>query len=147
MSAEKQPGEYGYEDTSFRAMGGQRGVRELVDHFYDAMAELPDARGIYAMHSNVPLARDKLAAFLCGWLGGPKLYRERWGPIFIPPAHKHLPIGPAERDAWLLCMAHAIEKMPVEEEFRRYFMREIAVPAGRIVQLRQRLAENDPGPG
>lgn len=135
MAKTRQPGQYGYEDTSYRALGGTPGVRKLVDHFYDAMAELAEARGIYEMHGDVELAREKLAAFLCGWLGGPKLYRERWGPIAIPPAHRHLPIGPAERDAWLACMQHAVRQMPVPDDFKRYFMREISVPANRVVAM------------
>ena len=130
----KEPGQYGYQDASLRAMGGETGVRRLVDRFYDAMKTLPEAAGILHMHpADLSLSREKLAAFLTGWLGGEKRYSQRWGPIRIPPAHAHLPIGEKERDAWLLCMQHAIEGMEVAPEFKAYFMREIAVPANRIV--------------
>lgn len=133
----KQPGEYGYEDTSLRAMGGETGVRALVDRFYDAMERRPDARRILEMHpEDLALSRDKLAAFLTGWLGGPKRYRERWGKIQIPVAHRHLDIGPEERDAWLACMEEAIADMPVADDFRTYFLREIAVPANRAMTRR-----------
>jgi hemoglobin len=142
MGDAKGPGEYGYRDTSFRTLGGEVGVRRLVDCFYDAMAVLPQARGILAMHADLPLARDKFAAFLCGWLGGPQRYRERWGPIYLPPAHRHLSIGSAERDAWLACMQHAVDQMPVPDDFKRYLMREIAVPAQRIVNV----ARPEPSP-
>lgn len=131
---DKQPGEYGYQDTSLQAMGGEAGLRRLVDRFYDCMDSLPEAQTIRAMHpTDLTESRDKLAAFLTGWLGGPKRYRERWGPIRIPVAHRHLPIGAAERDAWLLCMQHAIADMPVADDFKTYFLREIAVPAERCV--------------
>jgi hemoglobin len=131
---EKKPGEYGYQDTSLRAMGGEEGVRKLVDRFYDAMETLPEARSIRGMHAaDLSLSRDKLAAFLTGWLGGPKRYREKWGPIWIPPAHAHLTIGSAERDAWLLCMEHAIRDLDVPADFKTYFMQAIAVPANLIV--------------
>lgn len=133
--ADRKPGEYGYQDTSLRAMGGEAGVRRLVDAFYDAMETLEEARTIRAMHPpDLALSRDKLAAFLVGWLGGPKRYREQWGPIRIPPAHAHLPIGPAERDAWLACMQIAVDSVELEDSFRAYFMREIRVPAQRIVK-------------
>lgn len=133
----KQPGEYGFEDTSLRAMGGEPGVRRLVDLFYDAMESRPEARRILEMHpEDLGLSRDKLAAFLTGWLGGPKRYRERWGKIQIPVAHRHLDIGEEERDAWLACMQQAIDEMPVDDEFRAYFMREIAVPANRVMTRR-----------
>ena len=132
--AERKPGEYGYEDTSFRTMGGEEGVRRLVDAFYDYMQALPEVKEVREMHpEDTSLSRDKLAAFLCGWLGGPKRYRERWGPIRIPPAHARFRIRPAERDQWLLCMDRAIDDMPVPEDFRAYFKREIRVPANRVV--------------
>jgi len=131
---ERSPGEYGYEDTSLQAMGGEQGVRRLVDLFYDAMATRPAAATIREMHpGDLSLSRDKLAAFLTGWLGGPKRYRERWGPIRIPPAHAHLSIGAQERDAWLDCMQVAVDAMDVSDDFRAYFMREIAVPANRVM--------------
>lgn len=132
--AERKPGEYGYQDTSFQTMGGEEGVRRLVDAFYDRMQALPEAREVLEMHSSdLTLSRDKLAAFLCGWLGGPKRYRERWGPIRIPSAHARFPIAPRHRDQWLLCMDGAIESMDVPSDFVEYFKREIRVPANRVV--------------
>jgi hemoglobin len=131
---EIQDDSYGTEDSSLRAMGGEAGVRELVDHFYDAMETLPQAETIRALHpEELALSREKLAAFLTGWLGGPRRYNQRWGPIRIPSAHAHVPIRPIDRDAWLLCMNRAIEQMPVAASFRAYFMREVARPADRCV--------------
>ncbi|MBV1859797.1 MAG: hypothetical protein KUG77_15405 [Nannocystaceae bacterium] len=97
------------------------------------MEQLPEAARILAMHPDIPLARDKLAVFLTGWLGGPKRYKERWGPIRIPAAHAHLPIGQDEHDAWLTCMDAAVDRMPVPDDFNTYFKREIRVPAGRVL--------------
>jgi hemoglobin len=132
--AQKQPGEYGYQDTSLRTMGGEPAIRKLVDHFYDAMETLPEARHIRSLHPpDLMLSREKLTAFLTGWLGGPKRYSERWGPIRIPAAHAHVPITRADRDAWLACMQIAIDQMDVPDDFRAYFMREIARPADRCV--------------
>ena len=129
----RQPGEYGYEDTSLLAMGGEPGVRKLVDHFYDRMAALPEAKRILTMHPDIPLAREKLAVFLVGWLGGPRRYSERWGPIRIPVAHSHLSISQADHDAWLLCMDEAVDLMEVPADFKVYFKREIRVPAKRVL--------------
>ncbi len=141
---DKLPGEYGFEDTSFRAMGGAHGVRRLVDHFFDLMATLPEARKIHDMHGeDTTVVREKLSVFLTGWLGGPREYSKRWGQIRIPSAHAHLDIGVEERDAWLSCMRGATEKMPIGDEFRSYFLREIAVPAGRCV-TRGPDPENEP---
>jgi hemoglobin len=133
-SVAKQPGEYGYEDTSFRTMGGEVEVRRLVDYFYDAMQTIPEASTIRNLHPpDLALSREKLTAFLTGWLGGPPRYNERFGVIRIPSAHAHLPIGVEERDAWLRCMQTAVDQMDVPDDFRAYFMREIARPAARCV--------------
>lgn len=123
---------YGKGDASFQAAGGEQGVFRLVNEFYRQMSILPEASRIRAMHSeDLSSSIDKLARFLCGWLGGPKLYREKYGEIRIPVAHRHLDIGPAERDAWLLCMEKAIERQPFPEDFKSYLLRELFVPAER----------------
>ena len=122
--------EYGVGDISFRAAGGIEGIRKLVDVFYDFMDSLDEAQTVRALHpGDLSLARDKLACFLSGWLNGPKLYAAKYGPIHIPRAHAHLSIGVKERDAWLLCMARALEEQPYPEEFKSYLLRELAVPA------------------
>ena len=123
---------YGVEDASYRAAGGEAGIRKLVDDFYDAMDRLPQAAKIRAMHpEDLTASRDKLARFLCGWLGGPKLYAEKYGPIRIPQAHSRFEIGSSERDAWLLCMEAALKKQPYATEFKKYLLEQLYVPAER----------------
>jgi hemoglobin len=124
---------YGEGDASFQAAGGEAGIRRLVDDFYQQMDTLPEARVIRAMHPrDLTVSRDKLARFLCGWLGGPKLFQEKYGPIVIPKAHAHLPIGPAERDAWLLCMKKALSRQPYPLEFKHYLLEQLSIPAERV---------------
>lgn len=126
------PSAYGQGDTSFRAAGGEAGLRRLAEAFYAAMERRPDATVIRAMHpDNLDESTDKLARFLCGWLGGPPRYREKYGPISIPRAHAHLDIGPAERDAWLACMAEALATQDYADDFKAYLLRALAVPAER----------------
>ena len=123
---------YGQEDNSFLAAGEFEGIKRLVDAFYDAMETLPEARTVREMHSaDLTESRDKLTRFLTGWLGGPKLFSEKYGPIRIPVAHRHLEIGPAERDAWLACMQVAVNKQDYPQEFRNYLMAQLYVPAER----------------
>ena len=126
---------YGNGDASFRAAGGETGIRQLVDTFYDAMDARDDCRRIRAMHPpNLDESRDKLARFLCGWMNGPKRYQEKYGPISIPGVHAHLRITENDRDAWLACMREALDAQPYEQTFREYLMRELAVPANRVVK-------------
>lgn len=130
--------EFGDGDTSFRAAGGVEGLRRLVDDFYDIMDREPSAATIRRMHpADLTESRDKLTLFLCAWLGGPKLYREKYGPIRIPVAHAHLHIEEAERDAWLECMRQAIARQPFTLEFSEYLLRALRVPAERSMQASQ----------
>lgn len=126
---------YGEGDTSYRAAGERAGITRLVDAFYRIMDELPEAQVIRRMHArDLTLSRDKLSLFLCGWMNGPSLYTEKYGPIRIPSAHEHLRIGPRERDAWLRCMALAIAEQGYAVEFAGYLLRELGVPAERVLQ-------------
>lgn len=132
--SETQPS-YGTGPASYRAAGEQAGITQLVDAFYRIMDELPEAERIRRMHPrDLTESRDKLARFLCGWMNGPSLYAEKYGRIQIPIAHKHLPIGPDEREAWLRCMELAIQEQGYEPDFQRYLLAQLRVPAQRIVE-------------
>lgn len=129
MASERQ---YGVENNSFIAAGKVDGIRQLVEDFYQQMDEQPNAKVIRSMHKDdLTESIDKLTRFLCGWLGGPKLFSDKYGPIRIPKAHSHLDIGYAERDAWLGCMEQAIAKQPYERRFKKYLLQQLAVPAER----------------
>ncbi|MEO8841030.1 MAG: group II truncated hemoglobin [Kofleriaceae bacterium] len=124
---------YGTGDGSYRAAGGSDGIERVVRRFYEHMDALPVARALRAMHADdLTEVRDKLAVFLVAWLGGPNEYRARFGPISIPGFHARFAIDEAERDAWLSCMALAVEEQPWDEPFKRYFMHAISLPAERV---------------
>lgn len=128
--------EYGQGDATYRAAGGQAGIRRLVDSFFDLMGSDPRYRVIYDWHPpDREESRDKLALFLCGWMGGPRPFVEKYGPIQIPAAHRHLPITAVERDLWLDCMARALRRQDYPEALVDYLLRELFVPAERIRQV------------
>jgi hemoglobin len=123
---------YGTDDCSYQAAGQYEGLQKLTDRFYFYMESLPEAKIIRAMHrSDLTESKEKLARFLSGWLGGPKLYSQKYGPIAIPKAHHYLPIGSAERDAWLLCMQKALAEQPYSDDFKQYMIEQLFVPAER----------------
>ncbi|TXL66007.1 group II truncated hemoglobin [Zeimonas arvi] len=102
-------------DSVFETLGGEAGVRALVDRFYDQMALDERFAGIRALHpANLDGSRDKLYWFLCGWLGGPQHYQERFGHPRLRARHLPFPIGVSERDQWMLCMADAMRDRGIE---------------------------------
>lgn len=107
--------------THFERIGGEEGVRRLVDRFYDLMDSLPEAREIRALHpESLDGSRDKLWWFLTGWLGGPPRYVERFGHPRLRARHLPFPIGERERDQWMLCMTRALEETVADVELRTF---------------------------
>ncbi len=102
-------------ETPFEWIGGEARVRALADRFYDLMDLEPAYRLLRASHgSTLADARDKLFWFLCGWLGGPQHYQERFGHPRLRMRHMPFSIGIAERDQWLACMAQAMAETGVD---------------------------------
>ncbi|MEM8669161.1 MAG: group II truncated hemoglobin [Planctomycetota bacterium] len=98
--------------TLYEQLGGEEGVRRIVDRFYDLMSELPAAKGILDMHpADLTSSRNKLFKFLSGFFGGPSLYIAEYGHPRLRARHLPFPIGANERDQWLLCMNQAIDEL------------------------------------
>ncbi|MFO0701637.1 MAG: group II truncated hemoglobin [Nitrospira sp.] len=122
--------------TPYQAAGELAGITRLVDEFYANMNSLSEAKVIRDMHPpDLVESRKKLTYFLCGWLGGPKLFQQHYGPISIPSAHKRFPIGYKERDAWLLCMQRALAVQPYSNELKDYLLASLSIPAERVRQV------------
>ena len=129
---------YGVGDASYHAAGGIDGLQRLVADFYRLMDEQSEATDLRRMHGeNLDMARDKLACFLSGWLGGPRLFAEKYGAISIPAFHAQWPIDQRLADSWLSCMAQAIALQPYPPAFADYLLTQLRVPAQRIVQASQ----------
>lgn len=107
------------EATPFERIGGETAVRALVERFYDLMDLEPGYAALRATHGNtLESARQKLFWFLCGWLGGPGHYEERFGHPRLRMRHMPFSIGIRERDEWLACMNQAMAETGVEEALR-----------------------------
>jgi hemoglobin len=105
--------------TPFELVGGEAAVRGLVDRFYDLMDIEPGYRELRAVHgSTLADARDKLFWFLCGWLGGPSHYTERFGHPRLRMRHMPFAIGVLERDQWLACMDQAMRECVPDDALR-----------------------------
>ena len=127
---------YGHEDNTYRAAGEQVGIRRLVDSFFDIMAGDPRYAIIYNWHpADKEESRDKLALFLCGWMGGPKPFVDKYGPISIPNVHRHLQITEIERDLWLECMGRALHQQDYPPALIDYLSGQLFIPAERIRQV------------
>jgi hemoglobin len=105
--------------TPFEWIGGEDKVKTMVDRFYDLMDLEPKYAQLRAAHgSHLEKARQHLFWFLCGWLGGPQHYTDRFGHPRLRMRHMPFSIGIVERDQWLACMGQAMEETGVPEALR-----------------------------
>jgi hemoglobin len=110
------------EQTPYEMIGGEAGVRKLVERFYDIMDSNPDAAGVRAMHAaDLAPMRDTLFEYLSGAFGGPPLYMRRPNAKCIMSAHAHFAIGASEVEQWMLCMRGALDVMDMPATTKRLF--------------------------
>jgi hemoglobin len=106
--------------TPFEWFGGEEKVRAVVDHFYDLMDLEPKYAELRAAHgTELERARQNLFWFLCGWLGGPQHYTDRFGHPRLRARHLPFKIGILERDQWLACMDQAMGEVGIAEALRQ----------------------------
>ena len=111
------------EITAYELIGGEARVRELVDRFYDLMDLEAEFAGLRALHPpSLEGSRDKLFWFLCGWLGGPNYFIERFGHPRLRARHLPFEIGTSERDQWMRCMALAMQDVALPEALQMRLM-------------------------
>ena len=104
-----------FESTLYEMLGGERGLRSLVDRFYDLMDSSVEAEKIRSLHpKSLNRSREKLFMFLSGWSGGPQLYIERFGHPRLRMRHMPFAIGTVERDQWLWCMNNALDESQLD---------------------------------
>ena len=105
--------------AAFEALGGEPLVQSLVERFYDLMELDPAYAALRAVHGpDLTQARQKLTWFLCGWLGGPQHYTERFGHPRLRMRHMPYSIGILERDQWLACMDQAMGEVGMADALR-----------------------------
>lgn len=97
--------------TLYEAIGGDATVRALARRFYELMDTLPEAARCRAIHpADLSGSEAKFYDYLTGYLGGPPVYVEKHGHPMLRRRHFVAPIGPAERDEWLLCFRRAMDE-------------------------------------
>jgi hemoglobin len=110
--------------TPYEAIGGDAGIRQLVNRFYDLMDASPEAATIRRLHAaSLKASREKLYMYLTGWTGGPPIYVEKFGHPRLRARHLPFHISSRERDEWLWCMDHALDEQDISTDLRG-FLRE-----------------------
>lgn len=109
----------------YEEIGGEAGVRKLVEVFYDIIEFEPEGRVLHVLHmrgNGVAHSRIEQFNFLSGFLGGPSLYVEKHRHSDVREMHAHVEIDGEARDAWLTCMSMAIDRVGITEEIKTRLM-------------------------
>ena len=119
--------------THYDALGGEDGIRAIVDRFYDLMDTAPEAVNVRALHAkSLKVSREKLRLFMTGWTGGPQLYVEQYGHPMLRRRHFPFAIGAVERDEWLWCMERALTEHPMDADLRAYLLQRLVALADHM---------------
>ena len=115
------------EPSLYELLGGEKGVRSLVDRFYDLMDSAPEAQNIRSLHAkSLNQSREKLFMFLSGWSGGPQLYIQQFGHPRLRMRHMPFSIGAVEREEWLWCMNKALDESELDPRVVEYLKNHFA---------------------
>jgi hemoglobin len=105
--------------TMYELLGGEAGIRALVDRFYEVMDVDESFALIRRMHkADLSPMRLSLFEYLSGWLDGPQLFVQRHGSPCLTGAHAPYRIDQDARDLWLACMSRAMVDVGVAERYR-----------------------------
>ena len=106
------------------------------------MAQDPDLAPIFP--ADLTETAEKQLAFLTGFLGGPPLYHQTYGPPRLRARHLPHPITPARGRAWLACMNAALRETP---GIAPADARELYAALTRVAAQMVNTPEDAPAPG
>lgn len=125
------------EQTSLFEILGRPAVEELVEEFYRVMETDPRAQHCLGLHQInegrvIQTSKEKLKFFLIGWLGGPNLFVENYGPPRMRARHLSIKIDQAAKEQWLYCMSRALKKTKLTRKEKMKLFRSFEALAMRI---------------
>jgi hemoglobin len=111
-------------NTPYLQLGGREVVLRLVERFYDIMEQTePALAALHERDADGKISRrnrERFGSFLLGWLGGPDDYVRQHGHPRLRMRHARVPVGSAQRDAWLRCMEAALTEQALGEPLRSF---------------------------
>ncbi|WP_067729591.1 globin domain-containing protein [Oceanobacillus damuensis] len=117
--------------TIYEAIGGFDTIQRLVDAFYKRVAKHPKLIPIFP--EDLTETARKQSLFLTQFFGGPRLYEEERGHPMMRRRHLPFEITPSRRDAWLACMAEALEETEIDEPYRTAIFDKLTLTANHMM--------------
>ena len=102
---------------------GQVNIRRMIHDFYGELERSP-IRDMFP--EDMETSAEKSALFFIGFLGGPPLYQQQYGPPMLRKRHFPFPITEEARQVWLACFDRILD-----DAAERYDFTEDQVPVFR----------------
>ncbi|ARK22537.1 globin [Sporosarcina sp. P26b] len=110
---------------------GEKKLHELIDTFYEKVAVHPDLIPIFP--DDLTETARKQKQFQTQYLGGPNLFTEEHGHPMMKARHNPFPITPTRAEAWLACMAEAMDDVGLEGPLREVYYKRLVLTANHMV--------------
>ena len=111
----------------FEVVGGMAFFERLVGVFYQGIETDEVLAPLYPEAPDFTAARHRLTLFLAQYWGGPTTYTQERGHPKLRMRHFPFPVGPLQRDHWMLHMTAAVRASGAPEEIQTtlldYFVR------------------------
>lgn len=118
-------------ESIFEAIGGFDPIDRIVKSLYKRIEIHPDLIPIFPV--DLTETKRKQHMFLTQFLGGPKLFTEDRGHPMLRRRHLPFEITPTRRDAWLECMAGALDEAKIKEPYKSEIYERIAKTAEHMM--------------
>lgn len=110
---------------------GEKKLHELIETFYAKVAVHPDLIPIFPDDLSETIRKQK--QFQTQYLGGPNLFTEEHGHPMMRARHNPFPITPTRAEAWLACMAEAMDDVGLEGPLRDVYYKRLVLTANHMV--------------
>ena len=110
---------------------GEKKLHELIDTFYEKVAVHPDLIPIFP--DDLTETARKQKQFQTQYLGGPNLFTAEHGHPMMKARHNPFPITPTRAEAWLACMAEAMDDVRLEGPLRDVYYKRLVLTANHMV--------------
>jgi hemoglobin len=117
--------------TVYEAIGGEKALRQLVNIFYDNVANNATLRPLFP--DDFTEVREQQYWFLTQFFGGPPLYLQHRGQPKLRMRHQKFRITPTHAKAWLECMHDALSRTIESEELRNFMFERLTLTAHHMV--------------
>lgn len=110
---------------------GAEKLSELIELFYAKVAVHPDLYPIFP--DDLTETTRKQIQFQTQFLGGPNLFSEEHGHPMMKARHMPFSITPTRSDAWLSCMAEAMDEVGLNGKLRDIYFKRLELTAKHMV--------------